>query len=148
MTETTGGTKFQLPIYLLAAEAVLADEVGEVTDLSATYYQTRPPNRIREPWGIESKFDTDEAFRRFLDDVVPARLGALTTAIAAGRFHTTVLPASEAGCEHCDYRRACDVRHHQRRDRVELLDDDPETYVPVRATPREFDPTFGGDADD
>lgn len=148
MTETTGGTAFQLPIYLLAAEAVLADEVDEVTDLSATYYRTRPPNRIREPRGIESKFEGHEDLRRFLHDVVPGRLGTLTTAIASGRFHTTVLPAREAGCEHCDYRRACDVRHHQRRDRVDALDDDPETYVPVRATPRDFDSTFGGGGND
>lgn len=148
MTKTTGGTTFQLPVYLLAAEQVLADDIDEVSDLSATYYQTKPPNKLKEPRGIESKFDSHRELRRFLDEVTPERLATITTAIEHGRFHTTVLSEREAGCEYCAYQRSCDIRPHQRRDRVDLLDDDPKTYVPVRATTRDFEDEFGGDADD
>ncbi|MFC7074253.1 PD-(D/E)XK nuclease family protein [Halovenus rubra] len=148
LTKTTGGTTFQLPIYLLAAEDVLADEMDTVTDLAATYYQTKPPNKLHEPRGIESKFDSDSDLRRFLNEVIPDRLGTISTAVEHGRFHTTVLSQREAGCEYCDFQRSCDVRPHQRRDRVETLDSDPRTYVPIRATDRDFDDEFGGEADD
>jgi len=148
MTETTGGTAFQLPLYLLAAEQVLDRNLDEFADISATYYQTKPPNTLYEPRGIESKFDSRRELGRFLAETVPERLRTLTDAIGGGRFHTTLLSASDAGCEHCAYRRSCDVRHHQRRDRIAEFDDDPRTYVPVRATGREFDAEFGGDADD
>lgn len=148
MTTTTGGTTFQLPIYLRAAEQVLTDDVGDMTNLSATYYQTKPPNRLKEPRGIESKFDSDAELREFLDTVLPQRLQTVTTAIEQGRFHTTVLSQREAGCEWCSYRRSCDIRPHQRRDRVEVLDADPQTYVPLRATSRSYEEEFGGEADD
>ena len=148
MTKTTGGTTFQLPLYLLAAEQVLDSDIDDVADVSATYYQTKPPNRLYEPWGIESKFDSQQELGRFLDETVPERLGTLTDAIEHGRFHTTLLSESEAGCAYCAYSRSCDVRHHQRRERVATLDGDPRTYVPVRATSREFADEFGGAADD
>jgi ATP-dependent helicase/nuclease subunit B len=148
MTKTTGGTTFQLPIYLLAAEQVLTDEGVDPTTLAATYYQTKPPNKLKEPGGIESKFDSPRALRRFLEEVVPERVETLTTAIEHGRFHTTLLGQREAGCEYCAYQRSCDVRPHQRRERIDLLEDDPKTYVPVRATARDFDDEFGGEADD
>ncbi len=148
MTKTTGGTKFQLPLYLLAAEQVLTDDVPDVTTLSATYYQTKPPNKLKEPKGIESKFESHLELRRFLDEVVPERLETLTTAIEHGRFHTTVLPQREAGCDYCAYQRSCDVRPHQRRNRVDVLEDDPKTYTPIRATARDFADEFGGEADD
>jgi ATP-dependent helicase/nuclease subunit B len=148
MTKTTGGTTFQLPIYLLAAEQVLASDVTDVTDLSATYYQTKPPNKLKEPRGIESKFDSYPELRRFLDDTIPKRLDQLTTAIEHGRFHTTVLSQREAGCEYCAYQRSCDVRPHQRRNRVEAFENDPDTYVPIRATARDFKDEFGGEGDD
>ena len=148
MTTATGGTTFQLPLYLLAAEQVLDSDIDDFADVSATYYKTKPPNDLYEPWGIESKFDSQRELKRFLDETVPERLRTLTDAIEHGRFHTTLLSASEAGCEYCAYSRSCDVRHHQRRDRVDRLDEDPQTYVPIRATGREFAEEFGGEADD
>ncbi|QSG16331.1 PD-(D/E)XK nuclease family protein [Halapricum desulfuricans] len=148
LTKTTGGTTFQLPIYLLAAEEVLADKMDTVTDIAATYYQTKPPNKLHEPRGIESKFDSESELRRFLDELIPARLETISTAVEHGRFQTTMLSQSEAGCEYCAFQRSCDVRPHQRRDRVDLLDPDPQTYVPIRATDRDFDDEFGGEADD
>jgi ATP-dependent helicase/nuclease subunit B len=38
MTKTTGGTKFQLPIYLLAAANVVDGDLFEQGSISATYY--------------------------------------------------------------------------------------------------------------
>lgn len=148
MTTTTGGTTFQLPLYLLAAEHVLDTELTDMATLAATYYKTKPPNDIYQPRGLESKFDSPAELQRFLAEVIPQRLQPLTTAIEQGRFHTTLLGASEAHCEYCDYRRSCDVRHHQRRDRVSRLADDPETYVPIRATSTDFATVFSGERND
>ncbi|QKY21848.1 PD-(D/E)XK nuclease family protein (plasmid) [Halolamina sp. CBA1230] len=148
MTTTTGGTTFQLPLYLLAAEQVVDSELTDMTDLAATYYKTKPPNDIYQPRGIESKFDSSAELHRFLTDVIPQRLQTLTTSIEQGRFQTTLLTANEANCEYCDYRRSCDVRHHQRRERVAQLEDDSETYVPIRATSTDFASVFSGETDD
>ncbi len=148
MTTTTGGTTFQLPLYLLAAKQVLDSNLTDMADLAATYYQTKPPNNIYQPRGIESKFDSPTELERFLSDVIPQRLQTLTTAIEQGRFQTTLLTEDEANCEYCDYRRSCDVRHHQRRERVSRLADDPETYVPIRATSNDFAEVFSGETDD
>jgi ATP-dependent helicase/nuclease subunit B len=132
MTKTTGGTKFQLPIYLLAAEAVLSEDDVADAALSATYYQVRPPNDVKVPRGVESKFDSQAELRQFLDEVVPEWLGQIDDAIANGRFHTTLLSSRGANCSYCDYRRACDVRHHRKRERVEHARGDESAYVPLR----------------
>ncbi|MDL0130398.1 PD-(D/E)XK nuclease family protein [Halobacterium salinarum] len=148
MTTTTGGTTFQLPLYLRAVEQVLDSELTDFADIAATYYQTKPPNGINQPNGIEEKFDSTTELQRFLTEVLPERLQTLTTAIEHGRFQTTLLTENEANCEYCDYRRSCDVRHHQRRDRVNRLVDDPETYVPIRATSNDFAEVFAGESND
>ncbi|AWB28399.1 PD-(D/E)XK nuclease family protein [Halococcoides cellulosivorans] len=132
MTKTTGGTTFQLPIYLLAAADVVGDDLFDRASLSATYYQVRPPNDLKLPRGLESKFDSESDLRRFLDDVVPEWLGHIETAIANGRFHTTLQSARDANCRYCDYRRACDVRHHRKRAFVETAREDDSAYVPLR----------------
>jgi len=132
MTKTTGGTKFQLPIYLLAAADVVDGELFEQGSLSATYYQVRPPNDLKVPRGVESKFDSEVELRRFLNDVVPEWLGQIDEAIASGRFHTTLLSARGANCRYCDYRRACDVRHHRKREFVDKVSEDNAAYVPLR----------------
>jgi ATP-dependent helicase/nuclease subunit B len=132
MTKTTGGTKFQLPIYLLAAAEVLDGDLFDQGSLSATYYQVRPPNDLKVPRGVESKFDSETELRRFLNDVVPEWLGKIDEAIANGRFHTTLLSARGANCRYCDYRRACDVRHHRKREFVDEVHEDDTAYVPLR----------------
>ncbi|WP_245180853.1 PD-(D/E)XK nuclease family protein [Haloarcula amylovorans] len=132
MTKTTGGTKFQLPIYLLAAAGVVNGDLFEQGSLSATYYQVRPPNDLKVPRGVESKFDSEVELRRFLNDVVPEWLGQLDEAIANGRFHTTLLSARGANCQYCDYRRACDIRHHRKREFVNEVTNDDAAYVPLR----------------
>lgn len=132
MTKTTGGTKFQLPIYLLAADKVAPGDLFTQGTLSATYYQVKPPNKLKVPRGIESKFDSQTELRRFLNDVVPEWLGQIDEAIANGRFHTTVLSERGANCRYCDYRRACDVRHHRKREFIDEVRDDDAAYVPLR----------------
>ena len=132
MTKTTGGAKFQLPIYLLAATDVVDGDLFDEGSLSATYYQVRPPNDLKVPRGVESKFDSEVELCRFLNDIVPKWLGKIDEAIANGRFHTTLLPARGANCRYCDYRRACDVRHHRKREFVDEVDDDDAAYVPLR----------------
>ncbi|ELY75812.1 PD-(D/E)XK nuclease family protein [Natrinema gari] len=132
MTKTTGGTKFQLPIYLLAAAEVVDGDLFEQGSLSATYYQVRPPNDLKVPRGVESKFDSEVDLRRFLNNVVPEWLGQIDEAIANGRFHTTLLSARGANCRYCDYRRACDVRHHRKREFVDEVHEDDAAYVPLR----------------
>jgi ATP-dependent helicase/nuclease subunit B len=132
MTKTTGGTKFQLPIYLLAAADVVDGDLFEQGSLSATYYQVRPPNDLKVPRGVESKFDSEVELRRFLEDIVPEWLGKIDEAIANGRFHTTLLSARGANCRYCDYRRACDVRHHRKREFVDEVHADDAAYVPLR----------------
>jgi len=132
MTKTTGGTKFQLPIYLLAAAEVVDGDLFEQGSLSATYYQVRPPNDLKIPRGVESKFDSELELRRFLNNVVPEWVGQVDEAISNGRFHTTLLSASGANCRYCDYRRACDVRHHRKREFVDTARTDDAAYVPLR----------------
>ena len=132
MTKTTGGTTFQLPIYLLAAADVLDGDLFEQGSLSATYYQVRPPNDLKVPRGVESKFDSQAELRRFLADIVPEWLGQIDEAIANGRFHTTLLSARGANCRYCDYRRTCDVRHHRKREFVDEVREDDAAYVPLR----------------
>ncbi len=133
MTTTTGGTKFQLPIYLLAADAVLGEEAVDTAQLSATYYQVRPPNDVKVPRGIESKFDSQADLRRFLEEIVPEWLGTIDEAIANGRFPPTLLSDREAKCSYCEYRRACDVRPHRKREYIEdACEDEEAMYVPLR----------------
>jgi ATP-dependent helicase/nuclease subunit B len=132
MTKTTGGTKFQLPIYLLAAAEVVDGDLFEDASLSATYYQVRPPNDIKVPRGVESKFDSEDELRRFLADIVPEWLGRIDEAMANGRFHTTLLSARGANCRYCDYQRACDVRHHRKREFIDEVRKDDASYVPLR----------------
>ncbi len=132
MTKTTGGTKFQLPIYLLAADQVVDGNLSGQGSLSATYYQVRPPNDLKIPRGVESKFDSQAELRRFLDEIIPERLGQIDDAITNGRFHTTLLSARGANCRYCDYRRACDVRHHRKREFIGEVRQDAAAYVPLR----------------
>ncbi|THE64259.1 PD-(D/E)XK nuclease family protein [Salinadaptatus halalkaliphilus] len=132
MTKTTGGTTFQLPIYLLAANEVIDGDLFDQGTLSATYYQVRPPNDLKVPRGVESKFDSQTELRRFLEDVVPEWLGQIDDAIANGRFHTTLHSPRGANCRFCDYRRACDVRHHRKREFIDTAREDEVAYVPLR----------------
>jgi ATP-dependent helicase/nuclease subunit B len=79
-------------------------------------------------------FETHTAFRRFLTEKTPARLGELTAGIAGGQFQPTLLEPADAGCRHCDYAKVCDVRHHQRQETIETIDTEGiPAYVPPAA---------------
>ncbi|WP_136591486.1 PD-(D/E)XK nuclease family protein [Salinigranum halophilum] len=147
LTKTTGGTKFQLPLYLLAARSFFADRGKTIGALQASYYQVKPPSSLYVPRGIESKFDSQEELAHFLDVIVPERLQSISTAIEHGRFQTTLLGSREAGCSYCDYRRACDIRHHQRSDAIEASEADEHVYVPLRVTDHSLELNVGGDDD-
>jgi ATP-dependent helicase/nuclease subunit B len=142
MTTVTGGTTFQLPVYLLAA-ATAVDE--EVSTFDASYYQVKPPNKLKTPSGIASKFDSQAELRGFLEEVVPERLATIKQAVESGRFHTTLLSTGDAGCGYCDYRRICEVRNHRKRDRIGGLQDDQSAYVPQRVRDDSLAEILGGE---
>ncbi len=149
--DTITGHTFQLPAYLLLAEDVLdSDAIG------GSYYQVDPSSSVSyhagtigseefaaharygksdvEPLRRERtlEFDTHAEFDEFLHSVVPSRIEQIADAVSDGSFHPTVLDPSEAGCEYCEYRDACDVRHHRRHAIHQQLDaDDNKTYTPA-----------------
>jgi ATP-dependent helicase/nuclease subunit B len=153
--ETLGGLAFQLPLYALMAE----DALDATETLGGTYYRVAPPGTVNSRSGLITSqeqaayhgsedpgtpmlrhsyphFETHEAFRRFLDETVPARLGKIAEGIEQGRFQPTILDPDDAGCEYCDYASVCDVRSHRRQDvidHVEASEDesaDSEAYLP------------------
>lgn len=152
-SDTVDGHAFQLPAYLLMAEdAVGRDAVG------GSYYQVQPSSAVAyhsgtigseehaaharygtddsEPLRRERtlEFDTQAEFQQFLHGVVPSRINQIASAVDDGSFHPTVLDPSEAGCEYCAYRDACDVRHHRRHEIRRQLDRDGiPAYIPAPA---------------
>ena len=146
--KTLDGLAFQLPVYLLMAEHALdGDGVG------GAYYQVNPDSSISY-WsgtiGAEEdasyfsqetaeplrrvrtlEFDSRGEFHEFLRDDVPERLNQIATAVTEGSFNPTVLDAGTAGCEYCDYRDACDVRHHRRHNiQQEIEQSEMTAYIP------------------
>jgi len=146
------GTSFQLPLYaLLAEDALPAETVG------GTYYQISSPSSVSSRKGLVTSqsmavhhgsddigtplvrhtypyFETHAAFRRFIEETTPRRLGQLTNGIATGQFQPTILDPSDAGCRFCDYAHVCDVRSHQRRELIDTIDaEDHPVYVPPKA---------------
>lgn len=152
-TDSLGGLAFQLPLYAKLAEGALDD----VETLGGVYHRVSPPTTVSPHSGLITSqeyaayygsddprtpllrnqyphFETHAAFRRFVDETVPARLGELTEGIEEGRFHPTVLDPDDAGCEYCDYRSVCDVRSHHRQEVIDRVADGRETaYVPPLA---------------
>ncbi|MFC7228683.1 PD-(D/E)XK nuclease family protein [Salinirubellus salinus] len=150
-TDTLGGTAFQLPLYALLAEGVLDD----VETVGGAYYQVKPPTGVNHRKGLVGSdeltdyartsdsekpqttwryplFQTHEAFRRFVEEETPRRLGRLADGITEGRFQPTLVDSGTAGCRYCGYADVCDVRHHRRRDVVDWIDDAGHgAYVPL-----------------
>ena len=147
------GRKFQLPLYALMAE----DAFDDVETVGGAYYQVSPPSSVNSRKGLVTSQDmaawagsddpgtpllrhsypqieTHDAFRQFIEEQTPQRLGTLTTALSQGRFHPTVLDPSDAGCRYCDYAHVCDVRPHRRRETMDRIEARDETvYVPPMA---------------
>jgi ATP-dependent helicase/nuclease subunit B len=161
--DTLGGTAFQLPLYALLAEGVLdgTETVG------GAYYQVKPPMSVNHRKGLVGSdeltayartsetdlpqttwrypiFQTTDAFRRFVEQETPRRLGRLADGITEGRFQPTLVDAGTAGCRYCGYADVCDVRHHRRRDVVDWVDDDGHgAYVPLAARDGDLAETLG-----
>jgi len=148
-SDTIGGYKFQLPVYLLLAEAALDGEPvggsyyrvdpsesvsvhdGTIGSTEDTEHHGNPEGELlRRHHGLE--FESRAEFREFLHEETTARIDRIASAVEAGSFHPTVLDSGDAGCEHCPYRQACDVRHHRRHDIRSQLDgaDTPPAYIP------------------
>ena len=148
--DTVDGLKFQLPAYLLLAEHVL-----DRAAIGGSYYQVNPSQSISyhagtigseeyaaharygkydtEPLRRERtlEFDTQTEFQEFLHCDIPDRIEQIAAAIHDGSFHPTVLDPSQAKCEYCEYRDACDVRHHRRHNIRDQLERDGITaYTP------------------
>ena len=152
-SDALSGLKFQLQLYALMAEEALDD----VEVVGGAYYQVSPPSSVNSRSGLLTSqemavyhgsddvdtpllrhsypyFETHEAFRRFIEEITPQRLGELASGIAEGQFHPTVLDPSDAGCRYCDYAHVCDVRSHQRKEVIEAIDDTGESvYVSLKA---------------
>lgn len=157
--DALSGLKFQLQLYALMAEEALDD----VEVVGGAYYQVSPPSSVNSRSGLLTSqemavyhgsddvdtpllrhsypsFETHEAFRRFIEETTPQRLGDLAAGITEGRFHPTVLDPSDAGCRYCDYAHVCDVRSHQRQDTIEAIDDmDTSAYIPLKARGHELE---------
>ncbi len=147
--DTLDGLKFQLPAYLLMASEIFgaapigasyyqvspsssisfhAGTIGAEAD--ATYHTKQSPKPLRRHYTLN--FDKREEFHEFLYNDVGARIREVANAIQSGSFHPTVLAPETAGCEYCEYRDACDVRHHQRHEvRGELKESDMPHYLPA-----------------
>ncbi len=147
--DSLDGHAFQLPAYLLMAEQALDGE-----PVGASYYQVNPDSSISY-WagtiGAETdasyyRHETDDPLRRyrtlehesrdefheFLREDVSDRIEQIATAVQEGTFVPTVLGPDAANCEYCEYRDACDVRHHRRHEIHDaIIDADVSSYVPL-----------------
>lgn len=155
--EIRQGASFQLPLYLRLLDATLDDSTAW-TPIGAAYYdldipasaglQTSPLTTTDQAAHYRSSgapllrhytdslFDDRDAFHEFLFDETDRRLSQLAQSIDSGIFHPTLLDPDDANCEHCDYAHVCDVRHHQRHDRLDQHGR-AAAYVPAYATPSE-----------
>jgi ATP-dependent helicase/nuclease subunit B len=162
-SDALAGLKFQLPLYALMAE----DTLDNIEVVGGAYYQVSPPRSITSRSGLLTSqdmavyhgsdeidtpllrhtnphFETHEAFRRFIEETTPQRLGDLASGITEGQFHPTILDPSDAGCRYCDYAHVCDVRSHQRREVIESIDDAGDSvYIPPLARDQDLETIVG-----
>ena len=149
-SDSLDGNAFQLPAYLLMAEQALNREA-----VGAAYYQVNPDSSISY-WagtiGAEDdasyynhdtenplrrvrtlEHETRSEFQEFLREDVSDRIEQIVTAVRNGTFVPTVLGPDAANCNYCEYRDACDVRHHRRHDVHEaILDTGVPNYIPSK----------------
>jgi ATP-dependent helicase/nuclease subunit B len=143
-SRTIRGLEFQLPVYAMLADAAVGERTDAATRLlEAAYYQL-PTDGTPTPssTGIDADYFDDgvEGLERFVWGLTAERLADIEDSIAEGIFHPTLRTSWGAGCDRCEYRDVCDVRHHQRQDRVEALETGPTgAYVPDDVRPGEFD---------
>ncbi len=91
------GTRLQLPIYLMAAEAMLAGEHPTTDIVSAEYLHVTEPN------GPKAARVTADELEERRDDLAMA-VGIIVQGIAAGQFFPF---PEDRSCKNCDFRDAC-----------------------------------------
>ncbi len=147
------GTHFQLPLYALMAEQGLE----RVETVGAAYYQVAPPNSVNSWKGLVTSqemaawhdsddvdvpllrrsyphFETHEAFRRFITETTPKRLGQVVAGIENGQFQPTILDSFDAGCRYCEYSHVCDVRSELRHETIRnAIETTKPVYIPPKA---------------
>jgi len=140
LKRTIEGVEFQLPLYAIAAAqgiSTATDHPTEAIAVDAYFYDIDVPNGVSRKGPLSNRVGdgaTDPSYEAFLDDLTPRRVKQIDGAIRNGAFHPSVLGAGEAGCKYCDYRDVCDVRHHDRYDLIEHIDEENATaYVADRA---------------
>lgn len=118
------GLAFQLPLYLLAAQALLGDDYEVI---AGGYYQVRSPHDLGKkrhcsskevakqgylPGSTRSLLETHADFLQLLDEY-KHRTVWVAEQVQAGRFPPTLLGPQKAGCGFCDYRQICRVDHQR-----------------------------------
>ncbi|MBI4482912.1 MAG: exodeoxyribonuclease V subunit gamma [Acidobacteria bacterium] len=107
------GFSFQLPIYILAVEALLKEKGLEAA--GAAFYELRDPARVgpQKYFGIKERLDrrakypTHEEFRRKLEES-QTHLASHLQQLETGAFATTERKEMETFCRRsCDFRRIC-----------------------------------------
>jgi len=91
------GTRLQLPIYLMAAKAMLADGHPKTGVVSAEYLHVAEPN------GPKAARVTAEQLDERSDDLAMA-VGIIVQGIARGQFFPF---PEDRSCRNCDFRDAC-----------------------------------------
>lgn len=140
LKRTVEGVEFQLPLYAIAAShgiATATDQPSTAITVDANFYDIDVPNGVSRKGPLSERVGdgpTDPAYEAFLDELTPQRVHQIDEAIRNGAFHPSVLGAREAGCKYCDYSDVCDVRHHDRYELIEHIDEENATaYVADRS---------------
>jgi ATP-dependent helicase/nuclease subunit B len=140
LKRTVEGVEFQLPLYAIAAThgiATTTDQPSAAITVDAHFYDIDVPNGVSRKGPLSERVGdgpTDPSYEAFLEDLTPRRVHQIDEAIRNGAFHPSVLGPREAGCKYCDYSDVCDVRHHDRYDLIEHIDEENATaYVADRS---------------
>ncbi|MFC7009376.1 PD-(D/E)XK nuclease family protein [Halalkalicoccus salilacus] len=128
------GVDFQLLTYTFGAQRFLESELGDPPQrVEAGYRIVKPPTTVTHkqslPKTIESNLEipTEQFFRT----VAPRRLTEITEAIETGTFSPAIVGEETAKCQYCAFSDVCDVRHHQRFEAIEAIDEQElPVYVP------------------
>ncbi|MDL5363788.1 PD-(D/E)XK nuclease family protein [Halalkalicoccus sp. NIPERK01] len=133
------GIDFQLLAYTFGARRFLETELGDPPQrVEAGYRIVKPPTTVTHkqslPQTIESNLDIPA--EQFFRTVAPRRFTEITEAIEAGTFSPAIVGEETAKCQYCAFSDVCDVRHHQRFEAIEAIDEQElSVYVPDGTRP-------------
>lgn len=100
MADIAEGRELQLPLYIMAAEQLLAAEYGRLECVFASYYRLHGA-RAQRSGQITARADARDELLAATERFVLS----YARAIRAARF--PVVPTGKTPCEHCDIRAAC-----------------------------------------